>query len=189
MRGGQLNKARRGDLIGLEAEQNTSLKPAGFVDAVLVKDESCGQGAQLDEAVPVSRVAREARDLQAHDNAGLAEPHLAHELLEAVARCRTRSRLAEIAIDDMNALDRPARGDGPIAQRILALRTLTVLGDLAERRLTDVEVSIAPEMIGGDLGSGMDGLHCDGDARTLARRRVMSFGAGDGSCDTASAGR
>lgn len=134
-----------------EAEQKTIIEAGRIVDAVLVKDESCGQGAQLDEAVPVSRVAREARDLQAHDNAGLAEPHLAHELLEAVARCRTRSRLAEIAIDDMNALDRPARGDGPIAQRILALRALTVLGDLAERRLTDVEVGIAPEMIGGDL--------------------------------------
>jgi hypothetical protein len=143
----QLRLAHR----AFEAEQEAIVEAGRIVDAVFVKDESCGQRAQIDEAVPISRVARQARDLQAHDNARLAERHLAHELLEAVTRRCTRSRLAEIAVDDTNALDRPARGNGPIAQRVLALRALTVLSDLPERRLTDVEVGVALEMIGGDL--------------------------------------
>jgi hypothetical protein len=33
----------------------------------------------------------------------------------------------------------------------LALRTLAVLGDLTQRRLTDVEIGIALEMVGGDF--------------------------------------
>jgi hypothetical protein len=109
------------------------------------------QRAQLDEAMPVRRVARQPRDFQAHHNAGLAERDLAHELLKAVARCRTRSGLAEIAIDDVNALDRPTRRNRPVTQRVLALRALAVLGDLSQGRLADIEVRITLEMIGGDL--------------------------------------
>ena len=122
-----------------------------IVDAVFVEDERRRQRAQLDEAVPVSRVACETRDLQAHDDAGFAKRHLAHELLEAVARRRTGSGLAKIAIDDMDAVDRPACRNRPITQRVLALRALAVLGDLAERRLADIEIGVALEMVGGDL--------------------------------------
>ena len=143
----QLGLAHR----AFEAEQKAIVEAGRIVDAVFVKNERRGQRAQLDKAVPVGRVARKTRDLQAHDDAGLAERHLAHELLEAVACCRTRSGLAEIAIDDVNALDRPARGNCAIAQRILALRALAVLGDLAERRLANIEIGVALEMVGGDL--------------------------------------
>ena len=124
----QLGLAHR----AFEAEQEAIVEAGRIVDAVFVEDERRGQRAQLDETMPIRRVARQPRDFQAHDDAGLAERHLAHELLEAVARCRARSGLAEIAIDDMNALDRPARGDRPITQRILALRALAVFGDLPQ---------------------------------------------------------
>ena len=127
------------------------MKLGRIVDAVFVEDEGGGQGAQLDQAMPIGRVAGEARDFQAHDDAGLAERHLADELLEAVARGRARAGLAEVAVDDVDALGRPARGDRAVAQRILALRALAVLGDLTQRRLADVEIGIALEMIGGDL--------------------------------------
>ena len=127
------------------------MKLGRIVDAVFVEDEGCGQGAQLDEAMPIGRVAGEPRDFQAHDDAGLAERHFADELLEAVALRRARSGLAEVAIDDANTLGRPACGNRAITQRILALRTLAVLGDLAQRRLTDIEIGVALEMVGGDL--------------------------------------
>ena len=127
------------------------MKLGRIVDAVFVEDERRGQRAQLDEAMPIGRVAGETRDFQTHDDAGLAERHLADEFLEAIARCRARSGLAEIAIDDMDPLDRPACGDRAITQRILALRTLAVLGNLAQRRLADIEIGIALEMVGGDL--------------------------------------
>jgi hypothetical protein len=81
----QLGLAHR----AFEAEQEAVVEAGRIVDAVLVKDECRRQCAQLDEAVPVGRVARKTRDLQPHDNAGLAERHLAHELLESVACYRT----------------------------------------------------------------------------------------------------
>ena len=156
----QLGLAHR----ALEAEQKAIVELGRIVDAVFIEDEGCGQGAQLDEAMPIGRVAGEPRDFQAHDDAGLAERHLADEFLEAVARRRARSGLAEIAIDDMNVLDRPACGDRAITQRILALRTLAVFGDLTQRRLADIEIGIALEMVGGDLEFRHGhGLHCEGD--------------------------
>ena len=91
----QLGLAHR----AFEAEQEAIVEAGWIVDAVFIEDEGRGQRAQLDEAVPVGRVAGKTRDFQAHDDAGLAERHLADELLEAVARrrcsirtCRDRDR-------------------------------------------------------------------------------------------------
>src|SRR5436190_8029318 len=70
------------------------------------------------------------------------ERHFTHELLEAVARCRARSGLAEITIDDVNALDRPTRRNRPITQRVLTLRALAVFGDLPQGRLANIEIRI-----------------------------------------------
>ena len=100
--------------------------------------------------MPIGRVARQSRDLQAHDDAGLGERDLADEFLEAIAGDGVGSGLAEVAVDDMDALGRPACGDRAITQRILALRALAVLGDLAQRRLANIEIGVALEMIGGD---------------------------------------
>ena len=143
----QLGLAHR----ALEAEQKTIVELSRIVDAVFIEDEGGGQRAQLDEAMPVGRVAGEPRDFQAHDDAGLTERHFADEFLEAIACRRARSGFTEVAVDDTNLLGRPARGNRAVTQRILALRTLAVFGDLTQRRLTDVEIGIALEMVGGDF--------------------------------------
>ena len=109
----------------LEPEQQPVIEAGRIVDAVLVENESGGKRAQLDEPVPVGRVAGEAGDLETHDDARLAERHLAHQLLEAVARGGTRAGLAEIAIDDADALGRPPRGNRAIAEPILARAVLS----------------------------------------------------------------
>src|SRR5271156_999969 len=81
----------------------------------------------------------------------LRERHLADQLLEAVTCDGAGSGLAEVAVDDTDALCRPARCYGAIPQRILPLRALTVLGNLAQRRLANIEIRIAPDVIGGYL--------------------------------------
>jgi hypothetical protein len=101
--------------------------------------------------MPIRRVARQPRDLQAHDDAGLAERHLAHELLEAVACGAAGTGLAKISINHMDAVDRPACRDRAITQRILALRALAVFGDLPQCRLADIQVRITLEMVSRDL--------------------------------------
>ena len=101
--------------------------------------------------MPVGRVARQSRDLQAHDDTSLRERHLADQLLEAVTCDGAGSGLAEVAVDDTDALCRPARCYGAIPQRVLPLSALTVLGNLAQRRLANIEIRITPDMIGGYL--------------------------------------
>src|SRR5277367_7097194 len=76
--------------------------------------------------MPVGRIARQSRDLQAHNDTSLRERHLADQLLEAVTCDGAGSRLAEVAVDDTDALCRPARCYGAIPQRVLPLRALTV---------------------------------------------------------------
>lgn len=135
----------------LEAEQQAIVEAGRIVDAILVEDQGRGQGAELDQAVPIGRVAGQPGDLQTHDNAGLAQSHLADEMLEAIARRGTGSGFAEIVVDHMDPLGRPAGGDGPVTQSILTLGALDVLRDLAQGRLPDIEISIAAQVLGGDL--------------------------------------
>jgi hypothetical protein len=56
-----------------EPESEAIVEAGRIVDAVFVRNERRGQRAQLDEAVPVGRVARKTRDLQAHDDAGACQ--------------------------------------------------------------------------------------------------------------------
>jgi hypothetical protein len=48
----------------LEAEQQAIVEAGRIVDAILVEDQGRGQGAELDQAVPIGRVAGETGDLE-----------------------------------------------------------------------------------------------------------------------------
>lgn len=84
-------------------------------------------------------------------DAGLGDGYFADQFLEAVAGNGAGSRFAQVAVDNLDAFGRSSGGNGAVAQPILSLRALAVLGDLSKRRLTDVEVSVAPQVIGGDF--------------------------------------
>ena len=72
----------------LQPEQQAVVEVRRIVDAVFVEDQGVGQRADLEQAVPVGRVARQARDLQPqHDpGAALVQP------AGSDARCPWRSR-------------------------------------------------------------------------------------------------
>jgi hypothetical protein len=141
----------------LEAEQQTIVEAGRIINAVLIEDQGRSQCAQFDQPVPIGGVAGEAGDLQAHDDSGLAEHHLADEFLEAVAHRGGRAGLAEITIDDAHPLGRPACGNRTVTQRVLTLCALAVLGDLPQGRLTHVEIGVALEVFGSnfDLRHGL----------------------------------
>lgn len=135
----------------LQPEQEPIVEVARVVDAVFVEDERVGQRADLEEPVPVGGVAREARDLEAEHNARAPHADFADELLEAFAIGGRRAGLAEVGVDDVDALDRPAERDGALPQCVLTPRALRVLEDLPHRRLAHVEVCVAAQVTGGDL--------------------------------------
>jgi hypothetical protein len=128
----------------LQAEQQPVVDRRGVVETVLVADERVGEGAELEEAVPVGVVARQARALEAQHDACLVERDVGNEALEALPICGRRPGLALVDIDDDHLLALPAEGDRPARQVVLASGGLGVVGDLVEAGLAHVEVGIAP---------------------------------------------
>ena len=134
----------------LEAEQQPVVEVAGIVDAVLVEDQRVAQRADLQQAVPVGRVARQPRHLKPKHDPGAARADLRDQTLEPVA-VPVCARLAEIGVDHHHAPVRPAERHRPFAQGVLAARALCVLVDLAHRGLAHVEIRVAAQMAGGHL--------------------------------------
>ena len=136
----------------LQAQQQAVVEVRRIVDAVLVEDQGIGQRAELQQAMPVGGVARQARHLQAHDDPGMSQAHLGDQALEALAIGRTGARLPEVGIDDDHLLLPPPERDGASLQRILALGAFGILQHLAQRRLAHVEIGVALEVAGLDFG-------------------------------------
>jgi IstB-like ATP binding protein len=134
----------------LEAEEEAVVEVARVIQAVLVADERVGEGADLEQAVPVGRAAREAADLEAEHDPDLAEADRGDEAREALA-VAVGTRAPEIAVDHDDPVGRPAERDRSLAQRVLALGALGVLEHLAERALPDVQVRMTHEVAGADL--------------------------------------
>jgi hypothetical protein len=67
----------------LEAEQEAVVEVRRVVEAVLIEDEGVGEGADLQQPVPVGRVAGEAGDLQPEHDTGAAHADVGDESLEA----------------------------------------------------------------------------------------------------------
>ena len=99
------------------------MKCALVVDAVLVEDQGIAQRTDLEQAVPVGRVARQARDFEPEHDSGASHPDLGDQLLESFAVRGRGARLAEIGIDD----DDPLVGLSPARRRAGAVRTVALV--------------------------------------------------------------
>src|SRR5262245_4290482 len=94
---------------------NRSLKMARIVDPVLVEDERLGERGDLQRAMPIGRVARQPRDLQAHHEADPAQAYLGEEPLKSRALCRRRAGPSEIFTDHDDLVRGSAEGRGRVA--------------------------------------------------------------------------
>ena len=118
-----------------------------IVHAVLVEDQRIGEGADLQQAMPVGVVPRQAGYFQTHDDARAPHADIAHQALKSLAPRRRRAGLALVAVDDDDLIVAPAEGGRAAAKGILPLRALDVLDDLSHRRLPDVEISAPFEVM------------------------------------------
>ena len=73
----------------------------------------------------------------------MAHTNLGHEFLKTFAIDRGSAGMPQIAIDDDNALGRPAKRDGSLPQRVLTLGALRVFQYLPWRGLADVKIGVA----------------------------------------------
>src|SRR5712692_7531466 len=99
--------------------------------------------------MPIGGVPGQARYLQSHHQARVAEGDLTDQFLKTVPSGRLGARLAEIAVENVDTCEWPAQRHGAITQGILALRALGVLQHLARCGLTNVKIGISLKMLTG----------------------------------------
>ena len=91
----------------LEPEQEAIIEEGGMIDAVGVADQGIGEAAQLDEAMPIGVVARQARDLEPQHEADVGERDFGGQPGEARSRDKAGAGESEVLIDDDDAIGGP----------------------------------------------------------------------------------
>jgi hypothetical protein len=90
-----------------------------MIDAVGVADERIGHAAEIEQAIPVRVVARQARYLQPQDDADVTERHFGGHVGETGALGQPRTRKAEILIEDFHLPTLPTELDCSLGQTVL----------------------------------------------------------------------
>ena len=126
-----------------EPQQQAVVEVAGIVDAVLIGDERVEGGGQFQQLIPIQIVARQARDLQAEDQAHLAQRQHRQQALVAGPIVAVGAGEAQIVIDHHTARRGPTQGMRPLHQLILAVSAFVVLRQLPQRRLANVDHRLA----------------------------------------------
>src|SRR6516225_4999520 len=116
---------------------------ARIVEPVFIEDECVGERADLEQPVPIRRIACQSRNLQSEHNAGSPQTHLRHQLLKSFAVHSCCGGLTEIIVDHDNLLHRPTQSYGTLAKIILSYRTLCVLEHLTQSGLPYVQICVA----------------------------------------------
>src|SRR6266566_408077 len=158
----------------LHAEHKAVVELGRVVTAVLVDDQRAGDGAQLEQAMPVLVRARQARSFEGEDRPDLAHGHIADQRLEVLAIGRLRAGPTEVAIEDSDLLRAPAESLRLAHQIVLALGALLVEADLPHRRLTNVDASFPRQMAIGNLGDHHDRLPLGWTAARPQQGRIRS---------------
>ena len=128
-----------------ETEQQAVVEVRGVIEAILIEDESVGQGADLQQPVPIRRTAGEPADLQSHHHADLTHTDRGDQFLKT-ATVAVGTGPSLVAVDDHHPIQRPAQRHRPLPQPILTLGALGVLEHLAQSALADVQVSTPGQM-------------------------------------------
>jgi len=121
----------------------------GRVDRLLIDQDGVDHPAHLDQLLPVSAIASEARDLARADGADFAKAYFRDHSLEASALDAARRRTAEIVINDLDL--RPAKLHQPASHGVLQRTALAVVQNLMGRRLSHIEQRLALQVMGADL--------------------------------------
>src|ERR1700746_2819795 len=137
-----------------------------IIDPVLVDNDRGDQSTELDQHMPVAAIAGETRGLDREHRADVSGADCADQTVKAGAGAAA-SRAAKVIIDDLDAS--PAELPSAIGERILSALALLVVDQLIGRRLANVAVGGACEVLSGDLG------HCR-PPRLRAPRRSRSAG-------------
>src|SRR5580692_3385130 len=132
----------------LQSEHQPIIKNRRMVETVAIPDESIGDAAEIEEAVPVSIVARHARDFQGEHDADVAERHFRGQACEAGTLRESGAGHTQVFVDDGHLFLGPTQLTSFDDQSILASRGFAVGLDLRRAGLANVDESCPLDMTG-----------------------------------------
>ena len=103
-----------------QSEHQSIVKKRGMIDAVAVTDQSVSHAAHIEQAIPVSMVARHAGDFQSQHDAHMAQSDFGRHARESRTLGPSRTGETEIFINDDYLVFGPAQLTSFVDQRILA---------------------------------------------------------------------
>src|SRR6516162_11689994 len=130
-----------------QAENQAIVEKRRMIDAVAISHQSIGDATQIEQAIPVGIVACQARDFQSEHDSRAAHSNFCSQVREAGALDPSRTRPAQIFIDDDHLFSGPAQLADFFHQVILASGGLAVVLGLRGAGLTDVDIGAALDMI------------------------------------------
>ena len=131
-------------------QQPVVIKPR-IIDAVRIGQQHPGQGAQLQQLMPVPAGPRQPGHLDAQHDAHTSHRDLGDEPGKARPGIGRRGRHTQIVIDHHDQRPRPAQRRSPLRQRVLQPRRLRMLKDLLPARLADIHHRRPVPVLGTDL--------------------------------------
>ena len=111
-----------------------------MINAVAVADECVGDTAQLQQAIPIGVVPRQAGDFQSKDDTHVGQCDFTGESGKPRALVNAGTGQPQIFVDDHDLLLGPTQLASPICQRVLAGGGLPIVFDLTWRGLANVNV-------------------------------------------------
>jgi hypothetical protein len=108
----------------LEAEDEAVVEAGGVVDAIGVGDQGVGQGAQVQQLVPVGVVAGQPGHLDAQHDADFAQPHVGDQIGEPEPPLGAGTGPAQVGVDDHHLVGGPAQPHRAFAQLVLPFQAL-----------------------------------------------------------------
>jgi hypothetical protein len=124
----------------IESQQESVVKMGGIVQTVLIEDQSVTERANLQQAVPIAAIARQAGDFQSNHQPSATHADVAHQSLKTLAVCGRSPGLSQVAVDDDDVIGIPAERDGTLPESVLTFGALGVFRDLTQRGLTDIKI-------------------------------------------------
>src|SRR6266702_4221659 len=108
--------------MSFQPEQETIVKQAGIVDAIVVDDERASHGAEIDQMMPVSVVPGETRSLERQNRPNSSVTNCGQQPAESWTFHGTCPGATEVFVDHNDALK--TKGNCAFAQIILPALTL-----------------------------------------------------------------
>ena len=151
--GGQRPLPQQIELVLVEAslqtEKQTIVALARRIYRLLVDQDGVDDPAHLDQLLPVTAVAGEARHFPRRDRTDLAQADLGDHPVEARPRDAARRGPAKVVVDRLDA--GPAERRQPVAHRILQSAALAIVQHLVGGGLSHVQDRLALQVVRTDL--------------------------------------